>query len=123
MELKVGDFVMTVDRLSIGRINNFCKCDMCKERGFYEPIIDNPDMFITNYDKEQKYHGYIISSNILNIIRAGDYVNGEKVSDVLDDGVLTEAITSAGIDGRIIYYDNISDIVTKEQFDNMRYKI
>lgn len=123
MELKVGDFVMTVDRLSIGRIKNFCTCDMCRERGFYEPIIDNPDMFITNYDKEQKYHGYIISSNLLNIIKAGDYVNGEKVSDVMDDGVLTEAITSAGIDGRIIYYDDILDIVTKEQFDNVRYRM
>ena len=51
MELKVGMWVITNDRMEIGKIKDFCTCEMCEERGFYEPIIDNPNIFITNYDK------------------------------------------------------------------------
>lgn len=56
MELKVGMYVMTNDRMKIGQIKGFCTCAMCEERGFYEPIIDG-DIIITDYDKSQGFHG------------------------------------------------------------------
>ena len=50
MELKVGMYVITNDRMQIGKIKGFCTCEMCEKRGFYEPIIDG-DIIITDYDK------------------------------------------------------------------------
>ena len=68
MELKKGMWVITNDRMEIGQIKDFCTCKMCEERGFYEPIIDNPNIFITNYDKECKFHGYKFYDSIIELI-------------------------------------------------------
>lgn len=111
MKINVGDYIRTRG----GKIAKFIKYDE-----------ESENELVTDYYKYSTiWDGNVIkvSSNIIDLIEVGDYVNGEKVSDVLDDGVLTEAITSAGIDGRIIYYNDISDIVTKEQFESMQYVV
>lgn len=54
MEINVGDYVISKDRLKIGQVKDFCKCEMCKDRGFYEPIITN-NIYITNYDKDNNF--------------------------------------------------------------------
>ena len=60
------------------------------------------------------------SHNIIDLIEVGDYVNGRKViKNCLEDG------------GNIILFENgfcasnedIKSIVTKEQFENMSYKV
>lgn len=60
-KFKVGDRVITT-RGEIGRINNICTCEKCKERGFFEPEwIDytyEQHEWITNYEAENNFHGY-----------------------------------------------------------------
>ena len=105
-EIKVGEYVRT------------------KEGNIYK---------ITSYDKEaNKYHSlegkfwYIIfprdiakhSSNIIGLIEEGDYVNGKLIHKV-----------DIRENSAYIYYGNgktfcdyqIKDIVTKEQFNQMKY--
>lgn len=127
MKLEVGMYVITTDRKEIGKIIGFCECEMCKERGYYEPVINNPNMFITIYDKERKFHGYKFYKELVNLIEVGDYVNGKQVIKVSTDYIFdySEEI-------KIIYFSeedyiysssDIKSIVTKEQFESMSYKV
>ena len=34
MELKVGMYVITNDRMKIGKIKGFCTCEMCEKKRF-----------------------------------------------------------------------------------------
>jgi hypothetical protein len=128
MKLEVGMYVSTTDRKEIGKITHFCECENCKERGYLEPVIDNPNIFITIYDKENKFHGYKFYDTLTDLIQVGDYVNGNKIIKIstdycgrniliygYDDGDKQVAIT--------IYEDEIKSIVTKEQFSSMEYKV
>lgn len=116
MNLKEGMYVITIDRLEIGRIKHFCECEYCKERGFDEPILDNPNMFITNYDKENGFHGYKFYENLIDLIEVGDYVNGfpviHKENDILKCGLLVQ-----------FKENEIKSIVTKEQFESIKYSL
>ncbi len=128
MELKVGMWVITNDRMEIGKIKDFCTCEMCEERGFYEPIIDNPNIFITNYDKECKFHGYKFYDNIIDLIQIGDYVNGNKVIRIetssYPEDKNVKIIVCCGDDDYYVYYnEDIKTILTKEQYENNCYKV
>lgn len=51
MKFKVGDYVETNDG-KVGYISHICYCDICKERGFFEPTIkytDGSEDYISNY--------------------------------------------------------------------------
>lgn len=123
MELKVGMYVITNDRMKIGKIKGFCTCEMCEKRGFYEPIIDG-DIIITDYDKSQGFHGYKFYDNPIDLIKAGDYVNGDKVTEEMikmrdEQGVF-------GLpDKHRVFIDEIKvkNIVTKEQFAFVKYEV
>lgn len=124
MELKVGMYVMTNDRMKIGRIKDFCTCEMCEKRGFYEPIIDE-NIFITDYDKSQSYHGYKFYDNLIDLIEVGDYVNGVEVIGKEFDNFNKEYL-QCGVGDYVICTFEVKDIktiLTKEQFENMAYKI
>lgn len=125
MELKVGMWVITNDRMEIGKIKDFCTCEMCEERGFYEPIIDNPNIFITNYDKECKFHGYKFYDNIIDLIQIGDYVNGVEVIGKEFDNFNKEYL-QCGVGDYVICTFEVKDIktiLTKEQYENNCYKV
>lgn len=109
MELKVGMYVMTNDRIKIGQIKGFCTCEMCEKRDFYEPVIDG-DIIITDYDKSQGFHGYKFYDNPIDLIEVGDYVNGEYV-DLFS------------LDYYKNYSERIKSIVTKEQFNSVKYEV
>lgn len=120
--MKVGDYVRTKNGI-IGKIESKNLI------GYNDWIIDtlyyNDDEIIDDWTCGIKEYDIIKSSpNIIDLIEAGDYVNGEKIDSVLgNEELLTEAITNAGIDGRIINSSDIETVVTKEQFESMEYKI
>lgn len=132
MELKEGMYVSTVDRKEIGRITHFCDCEYCKERGYLEPVIDNPNIFITLIDMDNKFHGYKFYDDLLDLIKPGDYVNGEKVLETKckvlyydeDDGNEIDIYNALQLDHSWIYFDyEIDTVVTKEQFDAIAYEV
>lgn len=69
------------------------------------------------------------SYNIIDILEVGDYVNGKKIVDVgcLTNGPRkgTKVIDYYITPSAVCYLENedIKSIVTKEQFENMEYKI
>lgn len=110
MKLEVGMYVRT-DNGIIGKL--------------YEQI---GDMF-TYKDSNRDYITYGLSHNeilkasfdIVDLIEVGDYVNGKKIYSIgLTIGILN---TINFIDGTFIIVDDIKSIVTKEQFEQMSYKI
>ena len=73
--------------------------------------ITNPENYIIN-----------ASHNIIDLIEVGDYVNGYYVEDVLKTFV-NVAVGSNYFQSPTIYENEIKSIVTKEQFENMEYRI
>lgn len=125
MELKVGMYVITNDRMKIGKIKGFCTCEMCEKRGFYEPIIDG-DIIITDYDKSQGFHGYKFYDNPINLIEVGDYVNGYRVYSGGKnhfDYILTWDEESDYYMKIELPSVDIKSIVTKEQFASVKYEV
>lgn len=125
MELKKGMWVITNDRMELGQIKDFCTCEMCEKRGFYEPIIDsNSHMYITDYDKSQGFHGYKFYDNLIDLIEVGDYVNGEKVTETM-----IKMRDEHGVFGLPDHYRtfvdeiHIKSVVTKEQFNSLKYVV
>lgn len=122
MELRKGMYVITNDRMKIGRIKDFCTCEMCEKRGFYEPIIDE-NIFITDYDKSQSYHGYKFYDNLIDLIEVGDYVNGKRVVDKWEEPDWYGYFIKLEGETEIPTIRNIKSIVTKEQFDSVKYEV
>lgn len=142
MELKKGMWVITNDRMKIGQIKDFCTCEMCEKRGFYEPIIDsNSHMYITDYDKSQGFHGYKFYDNLIDLIEVGDYVNGYKIDYTnlkcetpflrsnqpyrVDNTLYSELIKKGKDYNQPLHFynDDIKSILTKEQFNSMKYVV
>ena len=73
--------------------------------------ITNPENYIIN-----------ASHNIIDLIEVGDYVNGYYVEDVFKTFV-NVAVGSNYFQSPTIYENEIKSIVTKEQFENMEYRI
>lgn len=124
MKLKKGMWVITNDRMKIGQIKDFCTCEMCKKRGFYEPIITN-QIYITDYDKSRGFHGYKFYENLINLIEVGDYVNGEKVTSAepVDEKDTDRYLGFGNYDYYIHTSEDIKNIVTKEQFNACKYVV
>lgn len=124
MELKKGMWVITNDRMQIGQIKDFCTCEMCEKRGFYEPIITN-HIYITDYDKSRSFHGYKFYENLINLIEVGDYVNGEKVTSAepVDEKDTDRYLGFGNYDYYIHTSEDIKNIVTKEQFNGCKYVV
>ena len=123
MELKVGMYV----RFNYHRVTIPIQISKIKEK---------------YYDEMEKYYyyltdnGLIISEeniiksneNIIDLIEIGDYVNGHKVIEIIKDfKVIVDKSELNTSDGN--YYlktftnNQIKDIVTKEQFETMKYII
>ena len=65
-----------------------------------------------------------VSFNIIDLIKVGDYVNGSYIYDIVEEnkeiGQLKMLFTKE--DGVLSTYE-INDIVTKEQFNSMKYVV
>lgn len=118
-ELNIGDYVRT--KKGIAKIKRFCgtqddiKFYEVDKNGTHQPT----DAFI-NFIFENEI--IKLSSNIIDLIEVGDYVNGYKVEDVFET-FINVATGSNYFQSPTIYEDDIESIVTKEQFESMEYKI
>lgn len=73
--LHEGDFVETVDG-RVGYVKGICRCEKCRERGFYEPIVhftDGEEDCITKYEAENGFKRYK---------RIGRWENADEAQEV-----------------------------------------
>ena len=65
------------------------------------------------------------SNNIINLIKVGDYVNGEKVTSAepVDKNDTDRYLGFGDYDYYIHDNEDIKDVVTKEQFNSMKYVV
>ena len=110
MKLEVGMYVRTKDGIS-----KCIKVTPIRENSFmYE--FDREvyeDVYFLTYSELEKYKS---SSNIIDLIEVGDYVNGfpiiHKENDILKCGLLVQ-----------FKENEIKSIVTKEQFESIKYSL
>lgn len=123
MKLEVGMYIRTkycgiCDEIAIRKI---IKIDKTNNNWFY---IDKNvcDIYKDYTNKLNTVNVEKASFNIIDILEVGDYVNGYYVEDVLKTFV-NVAVGSNYFQSPTIYEKDIKSIVTKEQFENMKYGI
>ena len=104
MKLNVGDYIRT-DYGLIGKIFE-------KYRGIQNATIYKVDVLNEDFDYTNVFKFEVVKSspNIIDLIEVGDYVNGK----LLDEGEYEFYKT---------YPVYIKSVVTKEQFEQMEYKV
>lgn len=134
MELKEGMYIRT-------KYNDFCNMVAIRK---IDEIDDDGSFWIDDYiidtygDEQNKLHEEDVefaSEDIVNVIKPGDYVNGERVIALRKD-IPERYIHMNSKDNFIFveydlannwYYgidtDKIKTVVTKEQFENMAYEV
>ena len=126
MELKEGMYVRT-------KYNDFCNMVAIRKM---DEIDDDGSFWIDDYivdtygDEQNKLHEEdieIASENIVDVIKPGDYVNGYRVSFKDNDYapfVQCDYPVQEGTTNHYRFYEKeIYSIVTKEQFENMKYEV
>lgn len=123
MKLEVGMYIRTkycgiCDEIAIRKI---IKIDKINNNWFY---IDKNvcDIYKDYTNKLNTVNVEKASFNIIDILEVGDYVNGYYVEDVLKTFV-NVAVGSNYFQSPTIYEKDIKSVVTKEQFENMKYGI
>ena len=84
-------------------------------------ILDNGNKLALNSKKVIK-----TSENIIDLIMVGDYVNGKRVYNIsIVDGLkyLDVEVEDYLSDTPFINADQITSIVTKEQFESVKYEV
>lgn len=125
MKLEVGEFIRTP--YGIRKIVNITKDDgygKSKVRVIeLDRHLNTPYKFdYIFYTDENVIKKCKTSYNIIDILEIGDYVNGYYVEDVLKTFV-NVAVGSNYFQSPTIYEKDIKSIVTKQQFENMEYRI
>jgi len=111
--MKVGDYVRTKS----GLIGKLMGSNAYGGNKIAILIDDTKDIKITPViDKEQIIKS---SPNIIDLIEVGDYVNGERVINIIKKHKYLE-VSDEEI---VIEEKDIKSIVTKEQFESMQYKV
>lgn len=119
-EIKVGEYVRTREGYiaKVKEIN-----DKVKRYWFDNSILRISGICCYDLDFEPA-NNYIVkhSSNIIDLIEKGDYVNGYLVVyDKSSDGYIEIAIGDDTEQGELLENEDIESIVTKEQFNQMKY--
>lgn len=113
-ELNIGDYVRTKDygiaKIIDSRITKKGGDIYCTVQTIYTTYITDNNLYLTDGDIIKS------SSNIIDLIEVGDYVNGRIVEWVADNFVAFGRLDYA-------YKKDIKSIVTKEQFESIEYKI
>lgn len=115
IEIQIGEYVRTNNARGIRKVARI-----------NEDATVNRYLFIDGYDHSDTIYGIIRADQITNhsfdlldLIEAGDYVNGDKVIKKHNDYLMvgTEFINQ-GISNELI-----ETVVTKEQFKSMEFKV
>ena len=115
MKLEIGQFA----RLKSGYI-----CKIININDFREPNMKYG--VEANYLKDIMFIGdddiVKASYNIIDILEIGDYVNGHEVIDIVENDIyISNFYAEQCID--IVTIKNIKSIVTKEQMEQVAYKV
>lgn len=103
--MKVGDYVRT-KHFGINKI-----------KGFYSD--DHYDYIMVDDDLIKKEDIIKSSPNIIDLIEVGDYVNEKEVLELKNFG----SFNGIRVFGDIYYNEDIKSIVTKEQFEDIKYEV
>lgn len=121
MEIKVGEYVRT----EFGNIGKFYRPASESSDVYYIYINKDGNKISSRYDSIVKH-----SSNIIDIIEVGDYVNGYKVLDTMEDMQTGEIhlemptdYTNEELGDCTIYNKDIKSIVTKQQMEAIQYVV
>ena len=82
--------------------------------------------FINLNDEEDIDEILKASYNIIDILEEGDYVNGDKITRVIPQDICGYEVLDYQhifVNDREIFKEDIKSIVTKEQFEQMAYKV
>ena len=108
MKLEIGMYVRDIK----GRIDKII--------GFKGALIEFEKDLMGGYIDENDF--VKASYNIIDILEVGDYANGREVVDIFYD--VNDNVMDVCVLGSIVYDNNeIKSIVTKEQFEQMAYKV
>lgn len=116
-KLEIGMYVRT--RYGIAKVVKFS--DTIDDRGFYldrNIMSCNPE----NWEDFCTVHDIVgePSFEIIDVIEQGDYVNGEKVEEVILDNKMSRIKTT---ECSTYFEEDIRSIVTKEQVAAMSYEV
>ena len=115
MELNVGDYVITKDRLHIGKIYNIN--EFREPSMMYAIDFPNTDDFI--FMGENDFNS---NPKIINLIEVGDYVNGMQVTRVCFDEDEQRILNLSNCILELMNED-IKSVLTHEQFEAMKYVV
>ena len=117
--MKIGDYVRTNKGIAkiIGKNDDV--------RYHYPNAWETDTYLEINDDTEYVYDENIIksSSNIIDLIEEGDFVNGSKVIDIAQAPKRAIYIEDIQQHLALIPITNINRVVTKEHFESMEYKV
>lgn len=122
--IQVGEYVRTNNARGIKKIARI-----------NENATVNRYLYIDGYDHSDTIYGIIRadqitkhSFNLIDLIEAGDYVNGDKVVNVINkepcpSGKCIDIDSAKQSEDCTLWEEDIKTIVTKEQFKSMEYKV
>lgn len=123
MEIEVGEYVRTKN----GHIGKVISISNVTGRKTLKYLIDwnNAKAYYRSQIKDVNH-----SKNIIDLIEVGDYVNGYRVVEIMEDMKtgeihleMTSDYTNQEKGDCTIYNKDIKSIVTKEQFKNIEYRL
>ena len=120
MELKVGMYIRTEDKNGIQYIRKIV--ELPKDTRYGSIIVDK---YIHNAKWVSKKNVLKASYEKMDLIKPGDYVNGRKVDKIAFVDGEYYIKTKVSNTGNYDYLSEhlIEDIVTKEQFESIKYEV
>lgn len=123
-EIKVGDWIRT----NWGHIGKLKRIELDKNDKSLKWYVFDHKEFETNIIKEEYINKpYIVkhSSNLIDLIQCGDYVNGYCVAEIEKDknGNITDICYEEEMEMQLYSVGDIETIVTKEQIKAMEYRV
>jgi hypothetical protein len=118
-EIKVGNFIRT----PYHTIEKVLEIEKSKNKIYDDIVTTDKSCYGLNWLKR---NGTKSSSDLISLVEEGDYVNGVEVVDLDDGKHLKFANDVSFVDVGISTYrdghvEGIKSIVTKEQFEQMKY--